>query len=418
MIEDALKSTRNLNRLILVVSLVTLIFALSLKIEETKRIQKAAVDALLEVDFLAYETWLSAKLQPAIDKALGQDRALVEAALKDVMVFRLDEILRVLSEPVHVGKLLTEELVLTSLSDATLEQLDDLNGLSLAKDVQIAVPELEPLLPELLSFFGTHETAGRRIEDANVTTNSFNFTATSFVPLERLTAVLYFELVDSVRVVGSPVFQGRFDATVHDVPGTSFLSWLAEADLGSVVEIAEGRVIFAPLLSDTPYGFRHEKLETLSQRLAQDIASAGPEGRTATILGTQVPGLLVVLAAPLTLMALTYYFVSHTIHVSRLAKRHADEIRGFAWLPITMMDWRIPGLAQPIPGRRVELLASAALLPLAALWALYVKLRAFGNVSAPTSLLILVASLWIASFWWVAQRRVDRIRELLVIKTQ
>ena len=71
MIEDALKSTRNLHGLILVVSLVTLIFSLSLKVEETKRTQKLEVDALLRTDFLAYETWLSAKLQPAIDENLG-----------------------------------------------------------------------------------------------------------------------------------------------------------------------------------------------------------------------------------------------------------------------------------------------------------------------------------------------------------
>ena len=112
-------------------------------------------------------------------------------------------------------------------------------------------------------------------------------------------------------------------------------------------------------------------------------------------------------------MVLTYYFANHTVHVSRLAERHANEIRGFAWLPITMMDWRLPGLVQPIPGHRVELLASAAVLPLAALFTLYVKLQSFGNVSAPTALLLLVASLWIASFWWFAQRKVDRIRELI-----
>jgi len=398
--------------------LVTLIFALSLKSEETKRIQKAAVDALLQADFLAYETWLAGKLQPFIDEALGPRTARVEAALKDLLVFKLDEVVRVLNKPAHVGKLLTDETVLTDLDEATLAQLEHLNALSLGRDVQIAVPDLEPLVPEMLSFFGAHKTTGRRIEEASVITLASDRTVTSFVDLDRLPADLSFKLVDSVRVAGSPTFQGSFDVIMRDIPGTSFLSWLAETNLGSIVEIADGDVIFAPALSDAPNGVRQEKLGTLSQRLAREIASAGPEERTATILGTQVPGLLVVLAAPLTLMALTYYFVNHTTHVSRLAEQHADEIRGFAWLPITMRDWRIPGLARPIPGHRVELLVSTALLPLAALVALYFKLLAFGEVSKPTSLLLLVASLWIASFWWIAQRKVDRIREVLAVETR
>ena len=279
--------------------------------------------------------------------------------------------------------------------------------------MQITVPEDEPLVAAILRFLEDSETTGRRIENASVTPDFPGSIATSFVPGDRLTAMLYFELVESVRVAGSPIFQGRFEAKVVEVPRTSFLWWLAEVDLGSAVKVANDRVTFAPLLSDVPHGFRETKLGTLSERLAKEIAAAGPEEHTATILGTRVPGLLVVVAAPLALMALTYYFANHTVHVSRLAERHANEIRDCAWLPITMMDWRIPGLVQPIPGHRVELLASAAVLPLAALFTLYVKLQSFGNVSAPTAFLLLVASLWIASFWWFAQRKVDRIRELI-----
>ena len=418
MIEDALKSTRNLHRLILAVSLVTLVFSLSLNSEETKRAQKAAIDALRQVNFLAYETWLSAKLQLRIDEALGPAIAPIESALEGVdLVLLLDEISKVLREPAHVGRLLTEDLVLSNASAATLSQFEALNDLQLARDVQITVPDLAPLVPKLLDFFETRGTTVWRIENAMVTTEFSESIGTSFVPLDRLTAMLYFELVDSASVAGAPVFQGRFDTTVVEVPDTSFLSWLAEAELGSAVDIVDGRVKFAPLLSGASYSFREEKLGTLSLRLAEEIAAAGPEKHTATILGTQVPGLLVVLAAPLTLMVLTYYFVSHTTHVSRLVERHAKEIRGFAWLPIAISHWRVPGLARPIPGHRIELLASAGLLPLAALSALYVKLRSFGDVSAPASLLLLVASLWIASSWWIAQRKVDLIRELLAAKT-
>ncbi len=100
--------------------LVTLIFALSLKIEEAKRIQKEAVDSLLHADFLAYETWLSAKLQPAIEEALGPRTGRVEAALKELLVFKLDEIPGVFNKPAHVGKLLTDETVLADLDEATL----------------------------------------------------------------------------------------------------------------------------------------------------------------------------------------------------------------------------------------------------------------------------------------------------------
>lgn len=68
MIEDALKSTRNLHRLIIGVSLAVLVFSLSVYLPDEKIRQKSAIDALLDIDFLAYEIWLQDKLEAEIKK--------------------------------------------------------------------------------------------------------------------------------------------------------------------------------------------------------------------------------------------------------------------------------------------------------------------------------------------------------------
>jgi len=58
MIEDALKSTRTLHRLIMTVSLVTIVFALSINLPEDKAAQKQIIDDLVAIDFTDYNAFV------------------------------------------------------------------------------------------------------------------------------------------------------------------------------------------------------------------------------------------------------------------------------------------------------------------------------------------------------------------------
>ena len=112
-------------------------------------------------------------------------------------------------------------------------------------------------------------------------------------------------------------------------------------------------------------------------------------------------------------MALIYYFVSHTTHIARLAEHSAAEMHGFAWLPITMTLWSVRGIQRPLPGHFFELAMSLVLLPTGALSVMYMRLKALGEVSSSTTLLLVGAAVWLSVFAWFALLAVNRIRELL-----
>ena len=418
MIEDALKSTRNLHRLIIAVSLITIVFSLSLQIDPQRQQRKDAIDTLLEQDFLAYEAWLARKVQSAVDKVLPEAVAPVRSVLEDdrILVFQTDDIADALTKPIHVGKLLTRDLVVSDLPAATLADLDRLDVLEVSRDVQITIPELKPLAPALKAFFEAHPDAGKRVSEVQVTSSvsDLNVTGESFVTGDSLSGGLYFELVDAVTFSGAPVFQGMFDARVVEVPDTAFTTWLKTLNLPNIVRVDGEQIVFLPSLGELPRGFREEKLGVLSARLAAEIAASGPEQQTATILGTEVPGLLVVYAAPLVLMALVYYFMWHVFHLLKLAPSHAKEIGDFAWLPITMPSIRFPKTDQNVPLFLIEYLFSSLALPVFAIAVLYAKITEFGAISAFTISLLAVSVAWIAVHSGIGLRRIQRLRHAVI----
>lgn len=157
---------------------------------------------------------------------------------------------------------------------------------------------------------------------------------------------------------------------------------------------------FLPDVAPLPKGFTEEPLGTLSLRLADEIRAAGPEQHTLAILGTEVPGRLLVLAAPLVLMALLYYFKGHLSHLTRMSEHHATDMVGFSWLPINASSWQLPGTQLNWSGYLAEIVATLAILPVGALLVMYFRLRDFGTVSIGTSLVIgCVCSLALVISW-------------------
>lgn len=391
MLEDALKSTRNLHRLIMTVCLATLIFSMSLNLPQQKAQQRAIIGTLLSTDFMAYQDFVEREVTAFSQTHLAPvatsfDRQLAEAS--NHMVFLLDDISEALADPIHVGRFLIEDSILSNPAGASLSGLASLNGLSLFRDVQVLVPELGPLMPRIDEFLDENtKTAGKRINEVRVQIDESDFLLESFLPGEKAFVYMYFELVDSAPMA-APVFEQTFDARIETIEGTSFSDWIANSGeiTNAAVTIKNNRVEFAPGLQDTPQGFREEPLGPLHKQLYEEIERASPNSQSVTILGTEVPGLLVILASPLTLLVLCYYFANHSRHLRRVGSSDPAMLIQFAWMPLAYGNnawW-------------MESAATLILLPIIALFVLQQRLAPFNVADLSTTLLLVGAMIAIS----------------------
>lgn len=420
MIEDALKSTRNLHRLIVAVSLITLVFSLSLNLPRDKIALKEAIDRLIETDFLAYDQFVQEKVgqfAQANLRPIGQHvNERLDAGGR--RIFQLRHIGEVLAEPLHIGKLLIDELVLKDVAAASLTQLDALNGLDLGRNVQVLKPQAADLVELIEAFLNQHDQGTKRVESVRAGIGDFDFTAQSFLPDDTATPALYFELRDSVLSGGAPVFNESFGADIETLSETSFLYWVQQTFKRDDPIAVQGRkLVFLPELSEIPTGLREEKLGALSLRLDDEIKSRGPENLSATILGTQVPGLLIVLASPTVLLFLSYYLMQHTSHLRDLPTDDMQAFRQFAWLPLALPGGRQAtqenAMRMPSPWA-LETVATIIILPVVSLFVLYVQLNQFGGLKLYHALLLVATSLIIGWMGIGTTRHIKHIRSQLV----
>ncbi len=415
MIEDALKSTRNLHRLIIGVSLAVLVFSLSMYLAEDKVRQKAEIDYLIDVDFLAYETWLQNTLDAEVRKRLIPAVKPLRDMLENSnhLVFELDSIADVLEQFAHIGRFELSESILSDMSAASLNALDALNGLSLAQDVQITVPLVDTLIPQLEEFLNQESGAGKRIVNARTSVSDEIPLLVTFLPEAASLASIDFELVDVSAAAATPVFQGLYEFELLTLPNTSFISWLQAQGHDLYIRTSSGAMEFLPKLKPLPTGFTEQPLGELSLRLADEIKAAGPEQRNLKILGTEVPGRLLIFAAPLILIALLYYFKSHLSHVTHMAKNHAEEMVGFSWLPINNSVWQIPGTTLKWSGHFAEVVLTIGVLPVGALIVMSLRLGLFGAIGPATAILVVMSCAFATAICWLSLRDIVTLRTYL-----
>ena len=94
MIEDALKSTRTLHRLIMTVALVTIVFSLSISLPKDKAAQKEIIDGLIAIDFSQYDAFVSNKIERETTSTLVPIGEEVTKAIEaeNHLVFNVDKI--------------------------------------------------------------------------------------------------------------------------------------------------------------------------------------------------------------------------------------------------------------------------------------------------------------------------------------
>ena len=62
MIEDALKNIRNIHRIILTISFITIVFSVSISAPQDKKQQLALLNKLIEFDFSEYDKFVEKKV--------------------------------------------------------------------------------------------------------------------------------------------------------------------------------------------------------------------------------------------------------------------------------------------------------------------------------------------------------------------
>jgi hypothetical protein len=216
MIKDALNVTRNLHRLIITASLITLVFSLSLQSPDRIRRQEDVLRHFFQTDFTLYDR----QTQGLVDKdaelwlkpAAEEFRIGLETT--NYLVFGLNEIVEALKKPILMGQFKVAETKLNTPSDLTLKQLESFNDIfPLSGDLRVAVPRTTNLLARLQSFLAEKAKTGMRVQSLELKTSD-NYALTEAPPAgETIKLLLSFELMPSGGPP-SPWFQEVFDAEV------------------------------------------------------------------------------------------------------------------------------------------------------------------------------------------------------------
>jgi hypothetical protein len=173
-IEDALQVTRNLHRLIITASFITIVFSLSLRFPGRTRVHREAIDQFLRFDFSQYGRFIAARtveasgisLKPVVSKL----RASVEST--NYAVSGLSDIWSTLEKPVLLGQSKIGETKLTTQAELTLKQLDELSELyPLTNDLLVPVFAPDDLAKNLHEFLAAQAKRGMRVQSVKLDTS-------------------------------------------------------------------------------------------------------------------------------------------------------------------------------------------------------------------------------------------------------
>jgi len=376
-IEDSLKNARNLHRLIMLLSFITLIFSLSLKPPLDKRLQRKQIESLISFNFSKYDEFVNQKVNERMSVEYAEISSFLAESINKYnhLIFNVNSISELFDESPHVGKLLIEELILVSPANASLNQLTALNGLSLAKDVQIVVLEIKEIAPLIETFLQENNSPiGRRVDNAYLEIEDYSFIAETFLPREEIRVNLYFELPERIRIASSPVFSESFNAKVISIPRTSFISWLSEQPMSNgFSNILDETVIWIPSMEHEKNEFKEKRLGLLVSELKidRDIEKSLQEVQKVSFLGASIPGLVYVYTAPILLIAFCYYLKNYVQHLLELStdQDRIKQVSIFSWIPLMKVSYW-----------KVDFFLTSCFLPIASMLVLYFQINQFGDV--------------------------------------
>jgi hypothetical protein len=409
-IEGALEVTRNLHRLILSVSVITIVFAFSLRKPENEVTQHKAIESFLAFDFSAYDTFVQDKIDAFAEERIAPAAAVLSERVDDTdfPILDIHEIADEFERPIVFGRFLVKDSKLSTPADLTLRQLKSFSDLfPLAIDVRVAVPDTASAVEPIVEFLQSSTQGASRIDSATLEQTKVYIDTDPPSASEQIPISLYFVLQGDNP--SSPVFTKEFRAAIAEVPDTSFRSWLETQDAASkFVTVQDETLIWLPPLESLNRELAERRLGDVQGYLSDALSKGSPENRTISLLGVDIPGNLLIFATPLLLVALLYHLLFHLRHLVRFSAEHRGIVERFAWLPISHGA-----------GWFADSLVSIALLPIVAALALGIQLFRFGLIEWASGLYILAGvavSLWLAvrSIHYVAVIRMQIGRSFVV----
>ena len=387
MIEDALKSCRTVHRALIAASAVILVFASSLSSHSNLSSQRTAISKLLEIDFSQYDDFVLDAAKASINDYTDEkmihefESSLAEM---DVPIENYSDLVSILREPWHIGRLAISATPLVDMNRASIEDISSLLQRQLNRDATVVVvdPSLgQRLVSELIVSAPSRVTDIDRYPDADVPPIE------TWLTRAKAEALIYSFALPSTSGPPTPYVQGEIGGKVHLIEGTSFLDWVAtRLDVASAFNLSEGQISLPSALQSMGYEKTRVSLGALAETISQEIFDAGPDSQSATFLGATIPGKLMLLTAPVILLLLSYWLTAHLAHLRNIVSTDPTAFVQFAWIPL--MTGRRPKWVW-----RADFMITTTVLPIAALCVLAIRLSAFGLVRSYVGLAYAVCSL-------------------------
>ena len=363
MLEDGLNTLRTTWHVLLSTSVVVLLFACSLQVPEDLQEQRLQVQRLLNVDWHAYEKYVEERTQPQAEELYRELRAECSQSFSALIGFidNRDVFLSELTSEIEPTRLFISN---TPLDDVQRFHLNDsavLERLPLWRDAQVILPRVESLR-EMLGKMRGHFSQNIIIKDVEWSLSVEEGAPSTIIP----SAATYINVTVVAQTDGqgkTSMWRSSVVCDLISVEKTAFSDWLqGNKDVAKLYAIETGSFSLLPSISGVGNALRDVPIGQLEDDLAKEIERAGPVHKSVSILGADIPGILLVLAAPLALAGLSYYFMRFAVYVQGLAQKDAEGLCGFAWLPLMpagMRDASVVLLVLPLVAVVVMLVQTA-----------------------------------------------------------
>lgn len=334
MLEDALKSTRNTYRLVLLVSAVIIVFSFSLSEPKELIEDKASLENALTMDFRTYDQFVADKVsQYSFEDEIEKFKAQLE--LDSLQIFGVDRIVTALQSELLVGKIIFANTIFSDMGASQISQLKFINDLPIEKNIELFRPELDSLAIELREYLQSFSGQNLSVENVIISTMAEGSDASTFYLMEDAGISIYFELSSVVSRGATPVFSAEISGENVEIPETSFIEW-AKVHLfgGRTIGLEDGEVVFLSDLNLT----LSDKQQTLGEALKTidaKLEEFAVENQKISVLGIELPGILFMVSAPLLLLVLAYLLMAKVDHLLMIYPENIKDFQMFSWSVLT-----------------------------------------------------------------------------------
>ena len=340
MLDDALKTTRNISNLILLVSIVSIIFALSSEFPRDINRYRTDLINLQKIRFSEYDKHVKDLIDLKSRVELQKFTEGINNLFKTngVYILNSEDLANKFIDPLYYGMILTKDLVLGDIKNATLNQMDQLNELiDLNHNCQYIIPDINDFAKSFDSFFAVEKYFNYTIENIVIELDSHNFSNESFMKnTDQIEVNVYFELRKDRNTPSARVFNTTFRATLYEIPNSSWINWLVESKNDSnLFSIKNNTVKWLPYLDNkSRSSYRDMKISELMINFENEIRQNSPSNKAINIMGASISGVLIAYASPSTLIALEYILLTYLGQISLFVASKKDAFREFCWLPL------------------------------------------------------------------------------------